>query len=103
MYSPQSTEITRFLLTLFSAAFPPPTSGANGRIIVVQCRTVVSARFAGYSMMVGMEDSTDHNIAQEIGRILALAILRQRQKSSNNSVDFSDTGSVYAEKESAHE
>lgn len=54
-------------------------------------------------MMIGMEENTDHNIAQEIGRILALGILRQRQKSSNNSVDFSDTGSVYAEKESAHE
>ena len=54
-------------------------------------------------MMIGMEENTDHNIAQKIGRILALGILRQRQKSSNNSVDFSDTGSVYAKKESEHE
>ncbi len=32
----------------------------------------------------------------EIASLLALAILRQRQKIANNSLDFSDTRSVYA-------
>ena len=55
--------------------------------------------FAAIFKIVGMEhDNTDHIIAQKIGEILAFAILRQRQRSENNSVDFPDARSVYDRK-----
>ncbi len=33
---------------------------------------------------------------QEIASLLSLAILRQRQKTAHNPLDFTDAGSVYA-------
>jgi len=49
--------------------------------------------------IAGMEhENTDHIIAQKIGEILAQAILRQRQRSEQNSVDFPVDRSVYDRK-----
>ena len=42
----------------------------------------------------------DHKVIEEIGRILANGILRQRQNSERYSLDLPPAGSVYAETES---
>lgn len=42
------------------------------------------------------QQQNNHNHLAEIASLLALAIIRRRQKMANNSLDFSETGSVYA-------
>jgi hypothetical protein len=43
-----------------------------------------------------IQQHNDQSRLFEVASLLALAILRQRQKTSNNSLDFLDAGSVYA-------
>ena len=42
------------------------------------------------------QQENDTKALQEVASLLALAIARQLQKQANNSLDFRDTGSVYA-------
>ncbi len=42
------------------------------------------------------QQGNDTKALQEIASLLALAIVRQRQKKASNLLDFTDTGSVYA-------
>lgn len=45
---------------------------------------------------ISTQQQNNHNSLSEIASLLALAILRRRQKMVHNSLDFSETGSVYA-------
>ncbi len=42
------------------------------------------------------QQHNNHAALTEVASLLVLAILRQRLKTANNSLDLSDTGSVYA-------
>ncbi len=45
---------------------------------------------------ISTQQQNNYNSLSEIASLLALAILRRRQKMARNSLDFSEVGSVYA-------
>lgn len=67
----------------------------NAPDFIVQNRTIVSVQVANCSKIISMNHEKSDNIVAQIGEILAQAILRQRQRSEQNSVDLSGDRSVY--------